>query len=229
MAVFSASRGCVHAGCAYGGARTAFVDCCAGGGCSLPFGWRMLWRVWWKALCWRCIPGKGILPSRPMYAEYELLSAAIETRIASEAARATTLVEARRQLEVLLDSMRDLVLAVDDNGRILWANEPMRRHSSPQLAPAASPAGGAIRLGHHLVQSIREPEVLSCMRIALEERVASSREAVRFSTGAHLFGKRGAHARRRGTGAARCDAHGTGRADAGVSSSPMCRMNCAHR
>ena len=122
-------------------------------------------------------PASGMpLPARVKFSEYQALSTSIDARLERERLYATSLVEARRQLEVLLDSMRDLVLAVDAHGRILWANEPMRRHSSPQAA-------GALRLGHHLVQSIREPEVLACMRIALEEHTAASRDAVRFSTG----------------------------------------------
>lgn len=79
--------------------------------------------------------------------------------------------EERVQLEALLDSMEDAVVAVDATGRIQWTNERMQR-----LIPG-NPAGGAVRLGHALVQTIRDPEVLDCVRQALEERSVSVRGA----------------------------------------------------
>jgi two-component system, OmpR family, phosphate regulon sensor histidine kinase PhoR len=72
--------------------------------------------------------------------------------------------ESRRELEALLDSMQDAVVAVDAAGRIQWTNAPMRR-----LIPSA-PASGLVRVGHALVQTIRDPEVLACVGAALAQR-----------------------------------------------------------
>jgi two-component system phosphate regulon sensor histidine kinase PhoR len=83
--------------------------------------------------------------------------------------------ENQRKLELLLDSMQDLVVAVDAAGRISWTNEPMR-----QLMLAES---GSVRRGHALVQTIREPDVLECVRVALEERNVAERPAVNFAAG----------------------------------------------
>lgn len=72
--------------------------------------------------------------------------------------------ESRRELEALLDSMQDAVVAVDAAGRIQWTNAPMRR-----LIPSA-PASGLVRVGHALVQTIRDPDVLACVSEALAKR-----------------------------------------------------------
>ena len=70
--------------------------------------------------------------------------------------------ESRRELEALLDSMQDAVVAVDSAGRIQWTNQRMQR-----LIPGYS-YSGTVRIGHALVQTIRDPEVLECVRTALE-------------------------------------------------------------
>ncbi len=46
-----------------------------------------------------------------------------------------------------------------------------------------SSSSGSVRIGQALVQTIREPEVLACVRIALEDRTVAEREAVGFNTG----------------------------------------------
>ena len=66
---------------------------------------------------------------------------------------------ARTETESWMDSMQEAVVAVDASGRIQWANERMRRI-----------AGGQVRLGDALVQTLRDPEVLECVRSALEQR-----------------------------------------------------------
>ncbi len=69
-------------------------------------------------------------------------------------------VEASRQtLETLLNSMQEAVIAVAEDGRVLWANQRMER-----LLPSG------IRLGEPLVQSARDPEVLRAVQAALETR-----------------------------------------------------------
>jgi len=67
--------------------------------------------------------------------------------------------------------MQDAVVAVDPAGRIQWTNQRMQR-----LMPGAS-VSSAVRLGHSLVQTIRDPDVLQCVRTALEERVISERRS----------------------------------------------------
>jgi two-component system phosphate regulon sensor histidine kinase PhoR len=69
----------------------------------------------------------------------------------------------RLQLEALLDSMQDAVVAVDSAGRIQWTNQRMQR-----LIPAG--AGSSVRVGQALVHTIRDPEVLESVRFSLAER-----------------------------------------------------------
>jgi two-component system phosphate regulon sensor histidine kinase PhoR len=75
----------------------------------------------------------------------------------------------RLQLEALLDSMQDAVVAVDEAGRIQWTNQKMQR-----LIPGSS-VQSPVRIGHALVQTIRDPDVLECVRMALDERVVCER------------------------------------------------------
>jgi two-component system phosphate regulon sensor histidine kinase PhoR len=75
----------------------------------------------------------------------------------------------RLQLEALLDSMQDAVVAVDSAGRIQWTNQKMQR-----LIPGAS-VQSPVRVGHALVQTVRDPDVLECVRSALDERAVCER------------------------------------------------------
>lgn len=81
--------------------------------------------------------------------------------------------ESRHNLEALLDSMQDAVVAVDAGGRILWSNQRMQRLMNNLNANPSSP----LRIGHALVQSIRDPDVLQSVEIALEQRTISQRRA----------------------------------------------------
>jgi two-component system phosphate regulon sensor histidine kinase PhoR len=74
--------------------------------------------------------------------------------------------ESRRELEALLDSMQDPVVAVDVAGRIQWTNQRMRR-----LVPGgATGAVASPKVGHALVHTVRDPDVLDCVASALSER-----------------------------------------------------------
>ena len=117
-------------------------------------------------------PG-GVMPFAE-FEEFADLAADISERTMLQERQRTAVAEDRRKLEVLLDSMQDLVLAVDSAGRISWTNEPMRR------IPGFT---GTVRTGHALVQTIRVPEVLACARIALDDREVAERPAVQFPTG----------------------------------------------
>lgn len=109
-------------------------------------------------------------PSETAFVEFDGLAATMEIRSAQQQRELSAITEAQRNLESLLDSMQDSVVAVDAAGRVTWTNEPMRK-----LA--------AVRKGHALVQTIREPEVLDCMRIALEEKSLVERASVPFGAG----------------------------------------------
>jgi two-component system phosphate regulon sensor histidine kinase PhoR len=108
--------------------------------------------------------------SQPML-DFEELGQAISQasdRVERELAEAA---ESRRELEAMIDSMQDAVVAVDSAGRIQWTNQRMQK-----LIPGAS-FSSAIRVGHALVQTIRDPEVLESMKIALEQRVLCERRS----------------------------------------------------
>jgi two-component system, OmpR family, phosphate regulon sensor histidine kinase PhoR len=77
--------------------------------------------------------------------------------------------EDRQQLEAVLDSMQDAVVAVDAAGRIQWTNQRMQR-----LIPGSN-VQSPVRLGHALVETVRDPEVLECVKAALEDRVVCER------------------------------------------------------
>ena len=85
--------------------------------------------------------------------------------------------ESRRELEALLDSMQDAVVAVDQGGRIQWTNQRMQR-----LIPGAY-ITSPVRVGLALVQTIRDPDVLECVRIALDERTVSVRRSTSLMPG----------------------------------------------
>ena len=72
----------------------------------------------------------------------------------------------RSELEALLDSMQEAVVAVDATGRIQWTNQVMQGIT-----------GGTVRLGHALVQTVRDPEVLLCVRNTLEQGTVSEARA----------------------------------------------------
>jgi two-component system phosphate regulon sensor histidine kinase PhoR len=109
-------------------------------------------------------------PAETAFVEFDDLAATMEMRAAQQQRELAAITDAQRNLESLLDSMQDGVVAVDAAGRITWTNAPMRK-----LA--------AVRNGHALVQTIREPEVLECMRIALEENSVVERASVPFGVG----------------------------------------------
>ncbi len=84
----------------------------------------------------------------------------------------------RQELEGLLDSMQDAVVAIDAGGRILWSNQRMQRLMPNAYITAAGGASGrSVRVGHALVQSIRDPDVLQAVQTALELRTVSQRRA----------------------------------------------------
>jgi two-component system, OmpR family, phosphate regulon sensor histidine kinase PhoR len=65
----------------------------------------------------------------------------------------------QRELAALLDSMQEAVVAVSASGQVSWSNAVMQR-----IAPSA------VRQGKSLVVSVRDPEILKCVDVALRER-----------------------------------------------------------
>lgn len=98
-------------------------------------------------------------PDAP-YRQMEPLMDALHVSAREVARELEASAESRRKLEALLDSMQDAVTSVDAAGRIVWANVPMQR--------LVAQSSGSVRAGHSLVQTIRSPEVLTCVQEALE-------------------------------------------------------------
>jgi len=73
-------------------------------------------------------------------------------------------IESRRQeLADLLNSLQEAVVAITPQGLVRWSNAVMQRI-----------AGTEIRVGRSLVHSVRDPELLACVKTALEQRMATS-------------------------------------------------------
>ena len=79
---------------------------------------------------------------------------------------------AAQTLETLLNSMQEAVIAVAQDGRVLWANQRMER-----LLPSG------IRLGAPLVQSVRDPEILASVQNALASRDVTMARAAKIFSG----------------------------------------------
>ena len=78
----------------------------------------------------------------------------------------------RQTLETLLNSMQEAVIAVAQDGRVLWANQRMER-----LLPSG------VRLGEPLVQSARDPEILNSIQTALDRRDITHARAAKIFSG----------------------------------------------
>jgi two-component system, OmpR family, phosphate regulon sensor histidine kinase PhoR len=81
----------------------------------------------------------------------------------------------QHRLETLLNSMQDAVIAVSEDGRVLWAN-----HGMGKLIPQK------VRLGSPLVESVRDPDFLAAVREAVETREAVTARAASILPG-HTF------------------------------------------
>ena len=66
----------------------------------------------------------------------------------------------RHELAVMLDSMQEAVVAITAEGLVRWSNAVMQRIAGSQLRSPAAP----------LVHAVRDPELLACIRGALERR-----------------------------------------------------------
>ncbi len=112
---------------------------------------------------------------QPVFSEHDRLGAMIRTA-ADELQRSFAVsAERREKLEALLDSMQDAVTSIDSSGRIIWANKAMQRLVVDSF--------GSVRAGYSLVQTIRAPEVLDCVHVALETRKFCERKPVSLAPG----------------------------------------------
>jgi two-component system phosphate regulon sensor histidine kinase PhoR len=72
----------------------------------------------------------------------------------------------QRQLETLLNSMQDAVIAVSPDGLVRWANQPMDRLVPPHT-----------RLNAPVVETIRDPDFLSTVKTAMTNKEAKTARA----------------------------------------------------
>ncbi len=79
-------------------------------------------------------------------------------------------IESRRhELATMLDSMQEAVVAITPEGQVRWSNAVMQKI-----------AGTQIRAGRPLIHSVRDPELMACVRGALDDG------AVRFGRASSL-------------------------------------------
>jgi two-component system phosphate regulon sensor histidine kinase PhoR len=82
-------------------------------------------------------------------------------------------IESRRQeLAAMLDSMQEAVVAITPEGFARWSNAVMQRV-----------AGAQVRVGRPLVHSVRDPDLLACVRGALENGEVSTGRASSLAPG----------------------------------------------
>ncbi len=74
--------------------------------------------------------------------------------------------DSRKEMETVLDSMEEAVIAVDAQSRIHWTNRVMVRL-----------VGAPIRSGSALVQTVRDPDLLACVEQALRLRTTAGARA----------------------------------------------------
>jgi two-component system phosphate regulon sensor histidine kinase PhoR len=136
---------------------------------ALVYGWRARREMEQVSRAVQALPEFHAREAKASFAEWSGTFQAIESTSQRLQQGLSGVQDERRELEALLDSMQDAVVAVDAAGRIQWANQSMQR-----LTLGAT-AASAVRVGHALVQTVRDPEVLVCVKAALEERVVAER------------------------------------------------------
>jgi len=117
------------------------------------------------------IPGSRIQSPALAFSDFDGLARALADASSRTERILRDASESRRELEAMIDSMQDAVVAVDVNGRIQWVSQQMQRLMSGLAA------SNAVRVGHALVHTVRDPDVLDCVRVALEERALCERRS----------------------------------------------------
>lgn len=96
--------------------------------------------------------------------------AAVANALDATAARVESLFgeleSSRKEMETVLDSMEEAVIAVDAQNRIHWTNRVLARLMNAQIRP-----------GTALVQTIRDPDLLVCVEQALRTGTSASGRA----------------------------------------------------
>ena len=107
-------------------------------------------------------------------ADDELLAMdAALNRTAERLGTSFTEIESRRQeLAAMLDSMQEAVVAITAEGFVRWSNAVMQRMTGTQ-----------IRVGRPLVHSVRDPDLLACVKGALENGTVRSGRASSLAPG----------------------------------------------
>lgn len=91
-------------------------------------------------------------------------------------ARFRELRNSSRQLETLLNSMQDAVIAVSREGKVEWANRRLERL-----------VGQSARVNASVVETVRDPEFLSAVREAAEKQAVTSTRSTSVAPG-RVFG-----------------------------------------
>jgi two-component system phosphate regulon sensor histidine kinase PhoR len=107
--------------------------------------------------------------------EIAVVAEALDTTAARVEAAFRALEDSRKEMETVLDSMEEAVIAVDAQGRIHWTNQVMERLIGTTIHP-----------GHALVQSVRDPELLACVDQALRLRT-TGRARVKAAVPGRIF------------------------------------------
>jgi two-component system, OmpR family, phosphate regulon sensor histidine kinase PhoR len=94
--------------------------------------------------------------------EIAAVANALDATAANVEAVFRTLQDSRKEMETVLDSMEEAVIAVDAQSRVHWSNRVMERLM-----------GGAVRPGNALVQTMRDPDLLACVEKALSRRTTA--------------------------------------------------------
>jgi two-component system phosphate regulon sensor histidine kinase PhoR len=124
----------------------------------------------------RALPETGSSNPASFLDEFEDLAYVVQGTAQRLQQEFATAKESRLQLEALLDSMQDAVIAVDAAGRIQWTNQRMQR-LLPGFSAGSIVISSPVRVGHALVQTIRDPEVLECVKSVLETRTVCERRS----------------------------------------------------
>jgi two-component system phosphate regulon sensor histidine kinase PhoR len=91
--------------------------------------------------------------------ELSVMAAALN-QTAERLGRSFAEIESRRQeLAAMLDSMQEAVVAITPEGLVRWSNAVMQRIAGVQIHP-----------GRPLIHFVRDPDVLACVRAALDHR-----------------------------------------------------------
>jgi two-component system, OmpR family, phosphate regulon sensor histidine kinase PhoR len=98
--------------------------------------------------------------------DFGKVAAALDTAARQTELNFATLQNSQRQLETLLNSMEDAVIAVDPEQRVQWANQSMDR-----LVPQRT------RLNAPVVETVRDPDFLHAVRGAIESRTVLTARA----------------------------------------------------